>query len=197
MPRQRHEHQTNRPAANDQQTLPGLRIHLLPSLRHAGQRLGQRRVGESRPRFEAQEVLLHHAGGDDNRFGISAIEKKEVVAKIFLALLAIAAIAARRGIGRHHPVPHPPAPDTGSHFANVPGQFVAKDRGRRDHFRMITPPEDLQVSPARQRRLNGDTHFAWFERGRRHFHHPQIFLSMEHGCFHPRENSLPGRQFKQ
>ena len=74
---------------------------------------------------------------------------------------------------------------------------MSKDRRRGNHFRVITPLENLQVRPASQRGLDGDAHLARFERARLHFHHPQIFLSLEHGCFHPRENSLPGRQFKQ
>jgi hypothetical protein len=57
-------------------------------------------------------------------------------------------------------LPHPEPGDLRAHLDDVAGQFVAEDRRRNDHARMITPPEYFHVGAARQRRLDADQNIS-------------------------------------
>ena len=102
--RQRDEHQANRTGADDEHVLPGAQLCVLHSLDDAGERLDERGVAEIGFRFEPQQIFLDEPRGNDNGFGISAVQKQQIFAEIFLAATAVKTFAARRGIGRHDAV---------------------------------------------------------------------------------------------
>ena len=117
VPGQHGEHKADGAAANDQHFLPRARSDFSPTLHHASQRLGQGRVGVAGRGRQPEHVFLHQARRHNDGFGISAIEKKKIVAKIFLAALTASTRAARSGIGHHDAFACFPARDPFGNFA--------------------------------------------------------------------------------
>src|SRR5204863_1247050 len=105
---QGNKHQSDRSGSNDQHSLAGSKFRLLDALNHTSQWLGQSRIPKSGLRLESQHIFLGDAHGNNDRFGVRAIEKKQVVAQILLLITAIETIAARSGIGHHHEIANVP-----------------------------------------------------------------------------------------
>ena len=61
---------------------------------------------------------------------------------------------------------------------------MAEDRGRHDHFGVITALENLEVRAAGERGFDADADFARFERGRRNVLDLNFFLAVQDGGFH-------------
>ena len=118
-------------------------IGVFDTLDDAGERLDERGVPEIGFRPEPQQVLLDEPRRNGDGFRVSAIQKKQVFAKIFLPGPAMKAFAARRGIGHGHAVADAPSqlrtaiPQLGKRAS----QFVAENGGRHNHFGVITPFE--------------------------------------------------------
>ena len=88
--------------------LSGAQFRVCHSLDDAGERFDECGVAEIGFRFEPQQVFLHEPRGNDNGFGISAVQKQQIFAEIFLAATAVKTSTARRGIGGHDAVADAP-----------------------------------------------------------------------------------------
>ena len=62
---------------------------------------------------------------------------------------------------------------------------MPEDSRRHDHFCVITPLENFQVSPARQGRFDSYAHLARFERRRSDLLDANIFFAIKDGGSHP------------
>ena len=183
---QHDKHQTNRPGADDQHVLSGAQLRVLDALHDAGERFDERGVAEIGFRLEAQEIFLDEPRGNGDGFSVSAVEKQQVFAKIFLTGAAMKTAAARRGIRDDHAVAQlPPHLRTSiSQLRDGAGEFMAEDGGRHDHFGMITALENLEVRAAGKRGFDADADFARFERGRRDVLNLNAFFALQDGGFH-------------
>src|SRR5439155_7812685 len=98
---------------------------------------------------------------------IRAVQEDQIRTEIFLSLLTEKAVATRRRVGRdnaladapfarssNHAPPEPPnrwrerRVEGRSHFTDDAREFVAEDRRRHDHLRVIAAFENFQVRAA-------------------------------------------------
>src|SRR5580704_1040463 len=80
----------------------GVYSHFVNAAQDARERFGHGGVDEGNVIRNQQHVLAHDSSGDANIFGVGAIVKQQIFAKIRLAFAAVEASVARRGIRRHH-----------------------------------------------------------------------------------------------
>jgi hypothetical protein len=96
--------------------------------------------------------------------------------------------AATRSRVRHdHSFPNFPGANVAGDLSDGSGEFMAEDSRGDDHFGVITPLVDLQVSSTRQSRLDRNAHLAWFERTRLNFFYANVFFAVKNCCFHGRQ----------
>ena len=105
------------------------------------ERFDERGVAEIGFRFEPQQVFLDEPRGDDNGFGVRAIQKQQIFAEIFLAGPAVKTFAARRGIGHDHAVADLPSRSSlgASLRAASLEARTASARNLRNHARQSWP----------------------------------------------------------
>jgi len=72
---QRNKHQTDRPRANNQHVLSRAQSGIRDSLHDTGERFDERGVTEVGFGFELQQVFSDEPRGDDNGFGIRAVQE--------------------------------------------------------------------------------------------------------------------------
>src|SRR5258708_1791405 len=101
---------------------------------NASQWFGQSGVFETCLGLKSQEIFFDKALRDDNRFGVSAIEKEQIVAKILLVVLAIKAFGARSGVRDDDALADFPISNRGMYLGNNSREFVAEYRGRNNHL---------------------------------------------------------------
>jgi hypothetical protein len=157
--------------------LSGAQLCVFDALHNASKRFDKRGIAKRRFRFEAQQIFPHKPLGNDDGFGVSAVQKKQIFAKILLLIATEETFTARRRIGHNHAIADLPIPtlDFGLlasakrsedgwtlDFTNDTGQLMAENSGRHDHFCMITALENLQVRAAGERGFNADADFAGF-----------------------------------
>jgi hypothetical protein len=151
---------------------------------HTGQWLSQSRVGKGCVATQAQHVFFDEARWDNNRLGVSAIEKQQIIAKILLAVLTIETFAARGGIGHDHAVAQTPTFNSRSDLGDDAGQLMTKASGWHNHPGMIAAFKDFEIGATGQGRLNREPHLAGIQsRGGDLFDH-YLFFAMEHSRFH-------------
>ena len=68
----------------------------------------------------------------------------------------------------------------------TPGQFMAEDGGRHNHFGVIAAFENFQIGAAGERGLDADADFAGFQRWRRDVFDLNFFPAVKDGGFHGR-----------
>ena len=83
---------------------PGRGSRILKSVHGAGQRLSQRGVLQRHMIGNMKRVLGDDARGNADELGVGAVVEEQIVAEILLAALAEVALAAGRGVERHHAV---------------------------------------------------------------------------------------------
>ncbi len=178
-----HEHQPDRPGADDGHRVADLHLGFVQPAQHAGQRLDHRGFFEAHVLRNGQHVGFNDAARNANVFGVSAVVEQQVFAEIFLVLGAVETHAAGRGVQRHHAHALLEAPDVGANFFDDAGQFVAKQRRRHDHARVIAALIDLQIGTAGQGHLHLDQHFPFVQRGDRHpFDFDVLFTVEDRRC---------------
>ena len=178
------EHQTDQSRADHQHSLTLSQLALLQALHHAGQRFGQRGIAKGSSRLETQQIFLHQPRRNDNGLGVRAVEKHQVIAKIFLFVTAIKTPATRRRVRHHHAVAAAPDAHASVTLADDAREFVAEDRRRHDHLRVITALEHLQVRAAGQRGLDANPHLARPQRALGDFFDFDLLFPVEDGGFH-------------
>src|SRR2546430_17610300 len=116
-------------------------------MHHTSQRRDERGVAERRFRSEAKQILLDEPRGDGDRFRISAIEEKQIIAQILLPISAEETNTARRRIGHDDAISHGPAARFGRDFGDHSRQFMAKYGGRNNQPGMISFTAKLMNRP--------------------------------------------------
>ncbi len=155
-------------------------FHFVNAAEHAGKRLNQRRAAVIDGVRHFQHVFHRDAAGDAHVFGISAVVEEQIFAKIFLPAAAVIAAQTRSGVGGDHAHANPPARvHTLAHRGDVADDFVAKHRGRLNHFGVIAALPDFQVGAIGKRETNAEENFFGGER--RHVNHldAQIFAAIQ------------------
>ena len=109
--RQRHEHQADRPRADDQHVLAGAQLRVLSALHDARQRFHERRVPKRSFVFQPQQVFLHKPRGHDDGLRVSAVEKQQIITKILLPVAAVKTNPTGRGVGDDDALAGFPSPD--------------------------------------------------------------------------------------
>ena len=130
-------------------------------------------------------VLAKNAGGNQCVFRVCAVVEYEILAQIGPALPAEEAFVTRSGVRRNHAhtwfeaIAHSRARlfDDSSHF-------MAEDRRRHDHARVVTLFPDLQIGATRKRDLDSDQEIVRADGRDRHFLDLQIFAAVQHGRHH-------------
>ena len=163
---------------------PGRGLRILKAVHRAGQRLGQRRVLQRHMVRNMKRILGHDARGNADELGVSAVVEEQVVAEILLAARAKVALAAGRGIERHHAVAGRKICHAFARLHHRSGQLVAKQRRGHDHARMIAAAKDLQIGSAGQRSAHADDQFAGSGLGNGHLLDANIFAAVEDGGLH-------------
>ena len=102
------------------------------------------------------KILLHDALRNANELRIGTVVEQQVFAEILRVAAAIKAVAARGGIGRHHPLTHVKILDRGTDSDNVARQLMPKQSWGDDHARVVAPTKNFHVSATRQRRPDAD-----------------------------------------
>jgi hypothetical protein len=183
MPREGYEHKANGPAAYHENALTLVKTAVADSLHNAGERFRESGVPKGSVVLQTQEIALDETLGDGDRFSVCAIKEGEIVAKIFLLIAAIKALAARSRVGDNDPIAHSPGIDVRD-FGNDSGHFVSKNGRRCDHAGVIAALENFEVGAASERRFDAQSHFAPGKRARLDLLDPQIFASVQHRRLH-------------
>ena len=97
---------------------------------------------------------------------------------------AVKANSAGRGVCGNHAHAGGELLDARSHFHNLAGQFVPKQRRRSDHAGMIAASKDLQISAAGKRYRNFDQNFALAQLRNRNALDFHVFPPMQHSRSH-------------
>src|SRR5262249_21994213 len=100
---------------------------------------------------DREQILLNNALGNSDIFGVRAVVKQQILAEVFLALLAEVAIPAWSRVGGGDSLSDFEAPNVFSHRDNIAGELVTEKSRRLNHASMIPAAEDFQVRAARQR----------------------------------------------
>src|SRR5207247_11292760 len=137
------KHQTNRSRADDEHALTGAQFQILDALHDARERLGQRGVAKAYLRFEPEQIFFNQSRGHHNGFGVSAIQKQQVVAEVFLAALTEETVAAGSRVGGDDAIADAPIPISGfrlgnSDFAYDSCVFVSTDGRRYGHITVLS-----------------------------------------------------------
>jgi hypothetical protein len=135
--------------------------------------------------LKPQQISLHQARGNYNRFRVCTIQEQQIVAEIFLLLLTVKACAAWGRICDHDAISDVPTLHTRRNFRNRARHLMPEHRGGNDHARMITALKNLEISAAGERRFNTQANFSRCEWPRVDLFDPNIFPAMEHCSFHP------------
>src|SRR5437763_9015792 len=130
------------------------------------------------------QILFHDAPRNADVLSISAIVEQQVVAQVLLAVEAVKANSAGRGVGGNHAHAGGEFLDARSHFHNLAGQFVSKQCRRSDHAGMIAASKDLQIGAAGKRYPNFDQNFSLAQLGYRNALDFHVFASMEDSSSH-------------
>src|SRR5207253_10845135 len=88
------------------------------ALDHAGKRLGQSCISKGGRCLQSEQVLFHNASGNDDRFGVSTVQKQQVVTQILSAMFAIVALPAWRRVRGHNSFTNRPSSRLWMDFAD-------------------------------------------------------------------------------
>ena len=153
----------------------------MDSAQNAGQRFDHGRIDEGDMRRNLQHILAHDAPGDADVFGICAVIEKQILAQIAAFLAAKETDAAGRRVRGHYARAH--SPILGSfraHLLDHSGEFMAENRGRSDHSRMITALPNLEIGAASERHFNPHQHFVRRQGGNIDLFDFQVLAAIEH-----------------
>jgi hypothetical protein len=144
-----------------------------------------------------------HASGsaNANELGVCAVVKEQILTQVLESFAAVETFHARRRIRRHDALPHVEPGNVRAHFHDVAGQFVAEDRRRNDHPRMVPAPEHLYVGAAREGRFDANQYVPFPNSRNGHRLDLYVLLTVQYGshhfCIHsphsPQEPELPLR----
>jgi hypothetical protein len=153
-------------------------------MHRAGQRLGQRRVLQRHVLRHKQRILGHNARRNADELRISAVVEEQIVAQVLLAMRAEITLPAGCGVQRDYAVAGGKALGSLTNLDDSSGLFMAKERRRHNHARVIAPPEDLQVGSAGERRVHADDQLTGFGFGNGNLLDADIFATVENGSLH-------------
>ena len=177
-------HQSQRAAADHGHSVAGMRATVLKAMHRAGQRLGQRRVLQRHVLRHKQRILGHNARRNADELRISAVVEEQIVAQVLLAMRAEITLPAGCGVQRDYAVAGGKALGSLTNLDDSSGLFMAKERRRHNHARVIAPPEDLQVGSAGERRVHADDQLTGFGFGNGNLLDADIFAAVENGSLH-------------
>ena len=129
-------------------------------------------------------VALDDAGGDADELGIRAVVEQQIFAEIHFAAMAVEALQAGSGIGRHNTLARPKARDRIANRNHVAGEFVTEDRGRNDHAGVIAAAKDLDVGAAGERGAHADEDVAGPDGGNGNPFQLHVLFAVEYGREH-------------
>ena len=134
----------------------------------------------------AEGVPGGDAGGDEEEFGVGAVIENEAIAKVFLIVAAVVALAAGRGVEGNDAVSGAKGGDAAADLVDSACQLVAERDGGLEHARVIAAAVDLEVGPAGERGVH--THDDLARTGLRHGNllNAQILAAVENGGCHVR-----------
>ena len=154
------------------------------SVHGTGQRLGESRVLKRHILRNDKRVLRDNALGNFDELGISAVVEDQIVAKIFLAVQAEVAQAARRGVERDDAVAGREIGDSLARFDDRAGKLVAEERGRNNHARVISAAKDFEIGAAGESRAHADDELARGCLGNGNLLDANIFAAVKDGGAH-------------
>ena len=186
-----HEHQADRPRAENRHGLPLPDAALLDATHDARERLDHRRLSEAEPVLEREHVVPDDPGRDARELGVGAVPEQEVVAEALPAGQAVAALAAGRGVRGHHTRPGREALDPRAGLLDDARDLVAEHGRRPDHPRVVPAAEHLDVRPARERDPRPQQDLAVLGPRQRDRLDPHVLAAVEDGRLHPRAQRFP------
>ncbi len=178
------EHQADRARSDNQDRLPRPDLEILQSLHDTGQRLHQSGVVKPGLRLKPEQILLHQTMRNNNGLGIGAVQKEQVVAEVFLFVLAVEASPARGRVGHDDAITHRPARCRRVNLADDSREFMTEQGGRDDHLGVVAPLENFQIRPARQRGFDRHPDFAQFQGTFRNVLHSHQLFAVKNCRFH-------------
>ena len=182
--RQLHEHQPDRPQADNRHGVARQRRRFFETADHARQRLHQRRVLVPHALGNYVGIALHDARWNFNVLGVRAVIEKQIFAKILQAAMAEETLSAGRRIGRHHPLPDRKLRHALAERHDIPRQFVPEHSRGHDHSGVIAAPEDLDVGAAGERHLYAYEDVPALNSRNSYRLYLQMLLAVKHGGHH-------------
>src|SRR5689334_1142570 len=120
----------------------------MKSAENAGQRLRDRSGLKADSRRNGQHVRLDYATRYLDVLRICPVVEEQVLAEILLVFGAIKAGAAGSRIKRHDAHSLLESPNPRADFLNDSGEFMTKQRRRRDHASVVAALINLQIRSA-------------------------------------------------
>lgn len=181
---QDHGHEGNRAGPEDQEVFAWLKPEIADALDHTGEGFGEGGFGKGDVFGDREEIPGDNAGGDDDGFGIGAVEEEEVVAKVGLADPAEMTGQAGGGIGGNDPGSEGPSDGLRVDFGDDAGEFVAEGAGWGEHAGVVTAAKDLEIGAAGEGGLDAETEFTGLEGRRDEGLDADLFPTVEDGSAH-------------
>ncbi len=184
-------HQPQRAAANDGNRIAGVRARIFKAVHGAGQRLSKRSVLQRNVVENVEGILGNDTSRDADELGIGAVVEEQIVAEVFLAMLAEIALPAGGGVERNHAVAGSKVRDSFAHLNDRSRQLVAKERRGHDHARMVAAAKDLQIGSAGERGAHAHNQLARFSFRKGNLLNANIFAPVEDSGLH---GAAPGEK---
>ena len=150
----------------------------------AGQRLSERGVLERNVIGNVQRVFGDDAGRDADELGVRAVVEEQVVAEIFLPMLAEVALAAGCGVERHHAAAVGKTLNSLPYLDDGSGQLVTEESRRDDHAGMVTAAKDFQVCSAGEGCADADNQLAGGCPRNRHVFNANVLAAVQNRGLH-------------
>ena len=153
-------HEAERAAADDGDDVAGMGAGVLKPMYGASQRLSERGVLERHVIGNVQGVLGNDARRDADELGVGAVVEEQIVAEIFLAVLAEITLTTGSGIKGHYTAA---TGETFNAFSNLDDrscQLVAEECRGDDHAGMVAASKDFQVCSTSESGSYANNQFA-------------------------------------
>ena len=153
----------------------------MDSAQNARQGFNHCRIDKGNMRRNLLHILAHNAPGDADVFGICAVIEKQILAQIAAFLAAKETDAAGGRVRGHYA--RADSPILGSFRADLldhSGEFMAENRRRGDHSRMVTAFPNLEIGAASEGHFNPHQNFVRCQGGNIDLFDFQVLAAIEH-----------------
>ena len=178
------EHQPDRPAAEDGDRVADLNSRFVQAAKHACEGLSHRSIFKADVRRNDQHIRFNNAARHTNVLRIGAVVEQKIFAEVFLVLRAVEAHLAGRGVEGYDAHALLKAVDVSPNLLDDSREFVAEERGRHDHARVIAALVHLEIGAASQGDLNFDENLTIADARDGYFFDLEVFFAVQDGGGH-------------